>query len=112
MPSFMSEFIKEAYKHPIFSLLVALALGGWITFSFTHFAFASDVQLLKAEVRDISVSFERGRLESRVHNLESEIFSLERAVDDKTARDRDYQRLARLRSELGSAKRELQRLDN
>lgn len=111
MPSLVGEFVKEAYKHPLFALLLSVVLSGWIVFSLTQFAWASELSELKQDVRSISASVERSALETRVHSLESEIFQLERLVAEETARNIDYNRLARLRSELGTAKRQLARID-
>lgn len=110
MSSLVGEFVKEAYKHPLFALLLSVVLTGWIVFSVTQFAFASEVQDLKQDVRSIRASVERSALETRIHSLEAEIFQLERLVSEEAARNIDYNRLARLRSELGTAERELARI--
>jgi hypothetical protein len=107
----LSMFFKEVYRHPVFALGIAVVLTGWIVFSFSHFALAADVESVRSEVRSISGAVNRSALEARIHSLESEIFGLERVVSDGAARDMDYDRLARLRSQLGTATRELARLD-
>lgn len=111
MTQLFAEFVKEAHRHPLFTLFLTVVLTGWIVFSVNQFAYASEVEELRTEFRDISATVKRSALETRVHSIEAEVFQLERLIAEERARDIDYDRLARLRSELGTAKRQLRRVD-
>lgn len=109
--SLLSDFLKETYKHPLFNMGLALSFWLWIGFSFHYFAVASEVREIKTDLGGVTATVKRSALETRVHSLESEIFQLERLVAEETARNIDYNRLARLRSELGTAERQLARIE-
>lgn len=118
MSSWAMAVIKEFHKHPVFVPVLAIVLVGYIAYSVRVFALASDVDaverrlnLIDSKVSGIRDTIQRSSLEQRVHSLEAEIFNLERLASDGGARDLDYERLSRLRSELGTAKRDLIRVN-
>lgn len=110
MTALAAEFIKTFHKHPAFTLFLAFAMVIWVYFALANFARAGDVDEIKTDVYNIKISLQRGKLEQRIHDLEAEIFNLERLVDNGDARADDYDRLASLKSELGTEKRKLLRL--
>ena len=104
--------IKEAHKHPLFTLFLALVFTGWIMFSLNHFAIASDVDKVKNNVMVLQYTIKKSALEQQIHSVESEIFALERFVAEGNARDIDHERLAKLLSQLGTLKRDILSLEN
>lgn len=108
---FVERVVTASHKHPLFSLALVLGFFGWITFSLQTFATAQDLEQLRGQVLEIRGVVERGQLEQRIYGLESEIYGLERVIAEGKARDIDHARLSRLRSDLGSAKRMLERFD-
>lgn len=106
------DLLKDWHKHPVFNLLLAVCFVSFVAFSFNYFAVAEDAEENKKMLVLIQATIQRNALEAKVYSIEDEIFSLERLVSSSEARERDHERLARLRSDLGSAGRELRRLDN
>lgn len=106
----IATFLRSAISHPAYSLGVGLALAWFISFSFVYFATAEELSQVRTTVVSLRTSIDRNALEAQVHAYEAEIFDLERIVDSGDARDRDYERLSALRSDLGTAKRKLERL--
>lgn len=119
MIQFIERVVTASHKHPLFSLALVLGFVGWVTFSLQTFATAQelevlrtqDIEQLRGQVLEIRGVVERGQLEQRIYGLESEIYGLERVIAEGAARDMDHARLSRLRSDLGSAKRALERFD-
>lgn len=114
MSALISELVKSISHHPIFALLIAAVLAAFITYSYNTYATIQYVGVVESRVEDVDrrvfslrATIERNALESKIHTLEAEIFGLERLVESGAARDMDYSRLAKLRSELGTAKRNL-----
>lgn len=112
------QLLDKYHRHPTFVLLLAISVIALAVYSIKTFAFASDlaaveqtVSRVQKEVGGIRDTIERSALEQRIHSFEAEIFNLERLVSEGNARDLDYQRLSALRSELGTAKRMLSRIN-
>lgn len=110
--------VKEFGRHPSFGMLLAAGLCGLAWYSLEAFAKVDDlaavvvrVDAVEIRVDSIRETIERNALEQYIHSLEAEIFGLERLVSDGSARDLDYQRLSNLRSDLGTAKRDLDRIN-
>lgn len=98
--------------HTRMTLFVLLCVGTSFWYSFNSFASKTEVQNVQRQIIDLVVNVDRRHLEQRIHSIESEIFALERIVTEGTARSNDYDRLSKLRSELGSVERELRRIDS
>jgi flagellin-like hook-associated protein FlgL len=94
------------------TMFVLLCCGGLFWFSFETFASKDEVSTIHDQVIDLVINIDRRHLEQRIHNIESEIFALDRIAASGSARSDDYDRLSKLRSELGSVERELRRIDN
>lgn len=109
--SLLAEFLKAGHKHPMFNLGIAVVVSSWIAFSFNYFAVASEVKEMQSDLSDIGTTVRRSSLETRISQMEMEKFQLEKFVSDGEAPDIVYDRLARLRSELGTAKRQLARIN-
>lgn len=91
----------------MFNLLLATVLVLWIPFSFNYFAEASELEEMQMDLAGLDVTVRRSALETRISQMEMEKFQLEKFVSDGEAPEIVYDRLARLRSELGAAKRRL-----
>lgn len=114
MSALINELVKNIWQHPIFALIIAVVLVAFIGYSYNTYATIQYVALVeqgveenKKQVSNLSSTIKRSALESKIHSLESEIFGLERLASADEARDMDYDRLAKLKSELGTAKRDL-----
>ena len=107
------ESLREAYEsNAALATFVVLAVGALYWFSMDTFASKEDLKTVHRQVVDLVINVDRRYQEQRIHNIESEIFSLERLTSSGTARANDYDRLSKLRSELGSAMRELNRIES
>ncbi len=62
---------------------------------------------LEERICSLESTVEQRYAEGQLHNLESEIFALERIANAKEATPRDMARLDKLRSELGDVQRAL-----
>lgn len=111
MLGFLERVVSAAHKHPLFSVALVLAFLSWVTFSLQTFATQQEMNDLRGQVVEIRNVVERGQLEQRIYSLEDQIYALERIVAAGDAREVDHARLSRLRSDLGSAKREIERFD-
>lgn len=117
--AWLLELVKEGHKHPSFALLLSISMIGWVGFSVNHFAMASDLKGFNSSVEELKASYsgikkmmERNAIEQRIHAMEKEVFDLQRVIGDGGAREMDHERLAKIRSELGTAKRALARVDS
>lgn len=110
------DLIKEAHKHPFFSLLVAFTLAFWIPFSMSHFAIAEDTTRSISDntkiLSSIKIDMKKNSLENEIRYIESEMFGLESALDKGEATDREVKRLSDLKSDFGRVSRELQTIYN
>lgn len=111
MIGFIERVVGAAHKHPLFSVALVLAFVSWVTFSLQTFATQGELNELREQVVEIRTVVERGQLEQRIYSLEDQIYALERIVADGDAREVDHARLSRLRSDLGAARREIERFD-
>lgn len=111
MIGFIERVVSAAHKHPLFSVALVLAFFSWATFSLQTFATQQEMNDLRGQVVEIRNVVERGQLEQRIYSLEDQIYALERIVAAGEARDVDHSRLSRLRSDLGAARREIERFD-
>jgi|GEM_PF-4915492 len=96
----MGAFMSAASVHPVLAAFVSLVLMAQAVYSIETFA-------TKAELRSLEVKVDRRYLDQRIYDIESEMFGIERVIEGGKARDVDYGRLSKLRSQLGAAKREL-----
>lgn len=117
--------IDKYHKHPLFVLVLALSTLLYGVYSYRTYATTASVQAvservdgmeasiasLEADITGIATSIKRRGLEQRIHAYEAEIFDLQRRADEGTARDLDFHRLSRLKSELNTAERELLRIN-
>jgi len=105
--------MQEAFKNNAsMAMFVMLCFGGLFWYSIETFASKDEVSNVHSQVVDLVINIDRRHLEQRIHNIESEIFALDRIAASGSARSDDYDRLSKLRSELGSVERELRRIDN
>lgn len=111
MIAFVERVVGAAHKHPLFSVALVIAFFSWVTFSLQTFATQQEMNDLRGQVVEVRNVVERGQLEQRIYSLEDQIYALERIVSAGEARDVDHSRLSRLRSDLGAAKREIERFD-
>lgn len=117
MMSTILELLKEANKHPFYTLILGAVVAGWIQFSLYYFAPREDQTAQAEELKEVSsrldglvTQIQVGSLEQKIHTLEAEQYAVERIITEGTAHRLDHQRLARIRSDLGTAKRDLERL--
>jgi hypothetical protein len=104
--------LREAFEsNAALASFVVVAFVSLAWYSVETFASKDDLRTVHHQVVDLVVNVDRRYQEQRIHNIESEIFSLERLMGSGTARADDYDRLSKLRSELGSAMRELERIE-
>lgn len=111
MISLIEKCVTAVHRHPLFSVILVLCFLGFAGFSMQNFATAQEVEQLRGQVLEVRGVVERGQLEQRIYGLESEIYALERLIADGSAREMDHARLSRLRSDLGSVRRALERFD-
>ena len=105
--------MQDAFKNNAsMTVFVLLCFGGLYWYSYETFASKAEVSTVHNQVIDLVINIDRRHLEQRIHNIESEIFALDRIAASGSARSDDYDRLSKLRSELGSVERELRRIDN
>jgi uncharacterized protein (DUF3084 family) len=97
--------------HTRLTLFVLLCVGSALWYSINTFASKDEVKTVQSQLAALATTLDRTHQEQRIHNIESEIFSLDRITSSGTARSDDFDRLSKLRSELGSAQRELRRID-
>lgn len=104
----LTEALKNNASIVVFVLLCAGTLYGHAQQSY---ASKDDVTALKSQLSDLVASINRRALEQRIQSIESEVFALERLANSGSARQDDYERISKLRSERGSVERELRRID-
>ena len=97
--------------HPRMTLFVLFCVGSLAVWSLNTFAGKDQLQNVESHVSQLDIKIDRRHLEQKIHSLESEVFALERITASASARNVDYDRLSKLKSELGSAERELNRLE-
>lgn len=105
--------MQDAFKNSAsMTFFVLTCSSGLLWYSLETFASKQEVSRVHAQVVELVVNIDRRHLEQRIHNIESEIFALDRIAASGSARSDDYDRLSKLRSELGSVERELRRIDH
>ena len=122
MPDFISAWLgKEAYKHPAFFLVAILLMGSVAGLVINPFVMAEDFNTFKAsndkrlkgleqKICDVDKTVKNESLEGQLRSIESDIWKLERLVENEQSNGRDEERLGELRSDKGALNRKLEAL--
>lgn len=122
MAGFIETVAEQTFKkHPWLFLFILLVAAGVLGHSYRVFAEQGEVdqrfQEIDQRFEAVSKRFDRldnkidlRALEERLHDIESEIFQLERIASSDAVTNRDLRRLDKLKLERGDVKRKIDRL--
>jgi len=112
MANLVETVAEQTFKrHPWLFLFIILSGGGLLGYSYQVFAEKVDVdarfQKVEQSIKRIDLKIDVWAMEQRLHDVESEIFQLERLESQNKATPRDLMRLDMMKIERGKATRML-----
>lgn len=106
--------VTEMRSKP-FTMILLLGLWGAVGMLWTSknsYASATDLEQVKSQIAAVDTSVKRGNLESQLRNITTELFNLQRIVDDMKAKGKNpdqiyFDRLNSLQSDREQLNRQL-----